>query len=463
MAGEALNVAVVGHTNTGKTSLMRTLLRDTQFGEVRDAPATTRHVEAAQLLVDDQPVLCLYDTPGLEDASGILDWLELNPGERGEGASAIRRFLADPAAGMRFEQEAKVLRQLMASDVGLYVIDAREPVLPKYRDELAVLSQCARPLLPLLNYVSAESADTQTWRSALAELGLHAVVAFDTVVFDAAGERALFEKLISVLDAHREPLSRLLALREREARLRLETACQLIADMLIDVAAALVVLPEGDGDAAARAWQQLQDRVREREQVCIDRLLELFAFGGVEHALTRLPLEQGRWELDLFTPEAMREYGVQTGKGLGVGAAAGLAVDALSAGLTLGAGTATGAAIGAVIANRRGLVRRLWHRALGQMELRIDDATLRVLALRELALLKALERRGHGAVAPVATGQVADKAPLERLRGERLPADVDRARVRPDWSALNREVYRSESVSRAEASRRLGRLLLAER
>ena len=46
---EALKLAVVGHTNTGKTSLLRTLLRDMYFGEVKNAPATTRHVEKAMI------------------------------------------------------------------------------------------------------------------------------------------------------------------------------------------------------------------------------------------------------------------------------------------------------------------------------------------------------------------------------------------------------------------------------
>ncbi|HLS42613.1 MAG TPA: GTPase, partial [Paenalcaligenes sp.] len=40
----ALRLAVVGHTNTGKTSLLRTLTRDANFGEVRNSPGTTRHV-----------------------------------------------------------------------------------------------------------------------------------------------------------------------------------------------------------------------------------------------------------------------------------------------------------------------------------------------------------------------------------------------------------------------------------
>ncbi|MEK6736942.1 MAG: GTPase, partial [Pseudomonadota bacterium] len=44
-----LNIAVVGHTNTGKTSLIRTMLRSTEFGMIEDAAGTTRHVEQATI------------------------------------------------------------------------------------------------------------------------------------------------------------------------------------------------------------------------------------------------------------------------------------------------------------------------------------------------------------------------------------------------------------------------------
>ncbi len=148
-----LKLAVVGHTNVGKTSLLRTLLRDVGFGEVSHRPSTTRHVEGARLSVDGEALLELYDTPGLEDAIALLEHLERleRPGERLDGPARIGRFLDSTEARQRFEQEAKVLRQLLASDAGLYVIDAREPVLAKYKDELAVLAGCGKPLLPVLN------------------------------------------------------------------------------------------------------------------------------------------------------------------------------------------------------------------------------------------------------------------------------------------------------------------------
>lgn len=57
-----LKLAVVGHTNVGKTSLLRTLTRDVGFGEVSHRPSTTRHVEGARLSVDGEALLELYDT-----------------------------------------------------------------------------------------------------------------------------------------------------------------------------------------------------------------------------------------------------------------------------------------------------------------------------------------------------------------------------------------------------------------
>ena len=64
-ASAALTLAVVGHTNTGKTSLLRTLTRDTEFGQVSNSPGTTRHVEGARLTVDGEALVELFDTPGM--------------------------------------------------------------------------------------------------------------------------------------------------------------------------------------------------------------------------------------------------------------------------------------------------------------------------------------------------------------------------------------------------------------
>lgn len=179
----ALRLAVVGHTNTGKTSLLRTLTRDANFGEVRNSPGTTRHVEGVRLSIDDTPVVELFDTPGIEDSMALLEYVErlAQPGERLDGPSGLRRFLEMPEAVGRFEQEARVLRQLLASDAGLYVIDVRDPVLAKHEDELHILARSGKPILPVLNFIRSPEQRIDEWRSALATVGLHAIAEFDTV------------------------------------------------------------------------------------------------------------------------------------------------------------------------------------------------------------------------------------------------------------------------------------------
>ncbi|VFT45005.1 GTPase SAR1 [Pseudomonas aeruginosa] len=263
---EPLILAVVGHTNTGKTSLLRTLTRDRGFGEVSHRPSTTRHVEGARLSVDGEALLELYDTPGLEDAIALLDYLDAleRPGERLDGPERMARLLDSNEARGRFEQEAKVVRQLLASDAGLYVIDAREPVLAKYRDELAVLAGCGRPLLPVLNFVASPQHREEEWRAALARLGLHALVRFDSVAPPLDGERRLYESLALLLERARPQLDRLIADHETQAAARLRAGQRLIAELLVDVAACRRLVPGGES-AVQEATRDLHQQVRKRE------------------------------------------------------------------------------------------------------------------------------------------------------------------------------------------------------
>src|SRR5690625_5348371 len=123
----SLRIAVVGHTNTGKTSLLRTLTRNRKFGQVQASPGTTRRGEGVHSDLAPLGQLLLYDTPGIEDSMALLDYIErlVEADQRVEGPERIRRFLDSPEAQGRFEQEARVLTQLMHSEAALYVIDVR--------------------------------------------------------------------------------------------------------------------------------------------------------------------------------------------------------------------------------------------------------------------------------------------------------------------------------------------------
>lgn len=455
---EPLKLAVVGHTNVGKTSLLRTLTRDVGFGEVSPRPSTTRRVEGARLSVDGAALLELYDTPGLEDAIALLEYLErLNkPGERLDPPDRVARFLDSSEARQRFEQEAKVLRQLLVSDAGLYVLDAREPVLSKYRDELAVLVMCGKPLLPVLNFVASSGHREQEWRDALARLGLHALVRFDSVAPPVDGERRLYESLGLLLESAEAQLQRLILDQEAKARARRQAAAESIAGLLLDVAACRHSAP-AQAELAQNAIRALHDVVRQREQACVEALLRLYAFRLEDARAGELPLLNGRWGADLFNQETLKQFGIKVGGGLAAGAAAGAAVDLMLGGASLGGMALLGAAIGGAAQTARNYGSRLAARFQGQRELSVDDAILRLLALRQLQLLKALEARGHAAVDAIQVD-----APTEQVwREGKLPDALAKARGRPEWSSLNSSP-RLQQPERQTQLQRLAQQLMIE-
>lgn len=473
-ASTPLRLAVVGHTNTGKTSLLRTLTRNPHFGEVYDSPGTTRHVEGARLRIDDHTAVELYDTPGMEDSMALLDYIDqlTEGGERLDGPDQIARFLDSPESQGRFEQEARVLRALMACDAGLYVIDTRDPVLAKHKDELVLLARCGHPLMPVLNFTHRPRQRLDEWRDAMARLGLHATVEFDTVAPALDGETQLYDKLSVLLDRHADLLQKLRDNGVEQRRQRRRDASRLIAELVVDIAAWRSISPT-DTDAVEAATRFLRNTVREREHMCVQALLKRYNFDRTTFPAHQLPLQGERWEMDLFNPHALRQMGIQVTKGMAAGAMAGATVDALTAGISLGAATLLGAAAGGIWQGADKWGRRLVSRLKGFHEITVDDHVLRLLIVRQLALLDALERRGHAAQAPIllATDEpdsaavpgpqdtdhtpVTDTAP--DFRSAPLPDEVLAARAHPAWSALANDY--TPSQRREQAVNALARVL----
>jgi hypothetical protein len=435
-----VGIAVVGHTNTGKTSLLRTLTRDAGFGTVSDRPATTRDVQGVALLADGEPAVALFDTPGLEDAMGLSEQLRLHHADAADPVAAIEAFLGSDHDAGRFEQEAKVLRQMLRSDAALYVVDAREPVLAKHREELRLLAACGKPLMPVLNFVAGSDADAGAWKDALARLGLHVLAEFDTVVYDHDAEQSVFDKLGTLLEARRANFTRLAAARRRERTALIDAACRAIAELLIDAAGARV---RGSIDTDPQALSaQLQERVRAAEQRCVETLLDLFRFELGTFRPPDLPLQHGRWQFDAFDPETLRRLGIRTGSAAAAGGAAGLAIDAAVGGMSLGAATALGAGIGAGYSALRSFGRPWLDRLRGHQALALEEATLALLAARQMLLLRALLRRGHASQDALQTGD-SRGWPAVAVRQATL-----RCRAQTQWSRLGDGGPPPESVAR---------------
>ena len=433
---QTLSLAVVGHTNTGKTSLMRTLLRDSRFGEVKNAAATTRHVAQAALGDGVETWLYLHDTPGLEDAGGVLDWLEENTSPQHEGIERLQQFLDSPAAQNEWAQEAKVLRQVLASDAALYVVDAREDVLPKYKDELTVLSWCAKPVMPVFNFIHGQNMDE--WQTLLARRSLHVSSRFDTVAFDFSGEMVLWQQLATLL-GQPPALSALTAFRQQEWQQLERQAYVLVAQFLVDAAAC--VRQFEDKSRSQAVLEEMQAAVAAHESSLHQQLFALYRFYYSDADIQGQQVLRA-FRQNPFDAELLKDYGIRTGKAAATGALLGLGVDALTLGTALGLGATIGGELGGLAGNWQ-----LLYDKLQVIEtLMIDNATLTLLAARSQHLLQTLKSRGHAATNSVV---LQDKVALP-WKADALPKVLQQARLQPKWSALNPS-YEPQSRKRQEA------------
>ena len=460
---QPLDIAVVGHTNVGKTSLLRTLVRQRDFGQVCDSAGTTRHVESIDLRIHGTSAVRYFDTPGLEDSVALHHYLKSLPGDLPTPVERVRAFLRGPEAQAAFEQEAKVLRKLLEADAAIYVIDCREDVLPKYRCEIEILSACAKPVMPVLNFVRSPGNQAKAWRETLAAYHLHASVLFDAVAPFVGAERQLYEDLGVLLRERRPQLQAIIDDLAQQAQDRRSAASQLVASVLVSAAAMRREAPQAelaDPERKSVLLRAFRQTLTTQVAACVQAVLAVYGFRPGDAEVASVPWSSGRWEADLFHPQTLKDAGQKLGTGAAVGAAVGLAADVALAGLSLGTGTALGAAVGGLASQGWSQVpRKIANRMRRIDELTLEDEVLQLLATSLVRLCAALEQRGHAALERLSIDAQAspDSTVPGASVGLALLASLAPARSHPDWelaSVGSTGIFSIFSASSAPDARR---------
>jgi hypothetical protein len=207
-----LHVSLISHTNVGKTTLARTLLRR-DVGEVFDQAHVTDLAEAHTLIrTGDGATLTLWDTPGFGDSFRI--WKRLRQSDR-----AIVGFLTrlwDRFTDRPFwcSQQA-ILNVRDHAEVVLYLANAAEdPDEAAYiRPEIEILQWLRKPILVLLNQTgpprgaAAEAAEIGRWQKHFADFAAGSeVIAFDAFARCWVQEETLWRKIRDLLPVDRRPL-----------------------------------------------------------------------------------------------------------------------------------------------------------------------------------------------------------------------------------------------------------------
>ncbi len=354
-ASDIVTLSLISHTNAGKTTLARTLLRQ-DVGEVRDAAHVTLFNESYKLLEQDARLLRLWDTPGFGDSARLLKRLQRERNPILWFISQTWDRLTDKPLWCS-QQALKNVRE--EADVVLYLVNATEPpeVAAYIPPEMQILGWVGKPVLVLLNQTgpaqeaSLEEAEVHAWHEHLKQWPIvREVLCLDAFARCWVQENRLMDSLAPLVseakaDAFKH-LRRAWHQRNEEVfRQSSRTLAELLTAAVVD---GIEVRGEtlwerigiGRGELNKEyqdAREQLATRLADRLMLATNQLIELHGLEGeAARRLGRLTQEQ--FHLPAQVPEAIWSV---VGSVAG-GAMGGLIADLKMGGMTFGGGALVG-------------------------------------------------------------------------------------------------------------------------
>ena len=363
-----VTISLISHTNVGKTTLARTLLRR-DVGEVLDQAHVTDRSERYTLIETDGARLCLWDTPGLGNTVRLMARLRRESSPVGW----LLRQVWDRIADRPLWSSQQAIRNARdEADAILYLVNAAEdPVQAAYvGEELDLLTWIGCPVLLLLNQTGpalpmlpGEGGEAEVgrlealWRAHTARWPIvRDVLALDAFSRCWVQEGVLFGRLEPLLpEAHRPALRTCAAAWTERNVTILRASIEQMAAYLAAAAIDRETLPPAERSSLPRlpgltpaparlAMDRLRERLEARTRELVDGLV-------IAHGL------EGRSTLSLI--EQMESFAVvgqewlTPGRGAVIGGAVsgavgGLAADVGLGGLTFGGGAVLGAILGAL-------------------------------------------------------------------------------------------------------------------
>ena len=238
------HLSLISHTNVGKTTLARTLLRR-DVGDIRDGAHVTDAATGYTLIESAAgDALRLWDTPGFGDSARLLRRLRRSDNPLGWLLTQVWDRYADRPF---FSSQLAVRNVRDEADVVLYLVNAAEdPAGAGYLDpEMQILGWTGKPVLVLLNQLGAprpaeqERADIERWAAHLAGYPwVRGTLAFDAFARCWIQEHALLERIAAALpEGARETFARLAAAWRARNEEVFRRSVDVLADELAAVAA----------------------------------------------------------------------------------------------------------------------------------------------------------------------------------------------------------------------------------
>lgn len=361
---EKIVLSLISHTNAGKTTLLRTLLRE-DIGEIGDRAHVTVESKPYELIRNDDGsgTLELWDTPGFgANLAKLAGRLRRQKNPIGWIMHQVWDRRQDPS--LFFSQQA--LRNVQEeADVVLYIIDmSQKPEQVGYVDaEMEVLSLLGKPVIAILNQTGHPAPEAaRTRENAIRQLLAQYSAAREVMTLDAftrcwVQEYRLLDFAARLVEPGRLKLAKSLlrTWRKRQQSVFSESAervASLFADSVTDSEAfsqsnlfgrvKQLLNRSTRTDEFDRLQAAMYERLKQRTE---ETLNELIALHGIDGTTAREFSEAAR-EQFAASGGKVDELLASIGGGTLTGLVGGVVLDLASHGISFGSGAAIGAVLG---------------------------------------------------------------------------------------------------------------------
>jgi hypothetical protein len=413
---QTVTLSLISHTNVGKTTLARTLLRR-DIGEVRDQPHVTDLSEAHVMIETAQGnTLLLWDTPGFGDTARLLRRLKLSGNPIGWVLTQVwDRFTDRP---LWCSQQA-IRNVQQDADLVLYLVNAAEtPEEAGYVSmEMEILNWIGKPVLVLLNQTGPyrsqqqDRMEEENWKAHLRPFPIaKEVLSLDAFARCWVQEHRLLDLVESLLSEEKRKMFPDLRQAWRAKNLEIfqrsiQALARQIALACIDreelerktwadkVRGFFISLDTTDRNQLSdkkRAMRNLSGRLEKNIRGTVNELIRLHSLEGEAAGEILRHLKE-----DYSTTQPVDEGFSALLGGIFSGALGGLAADIAAGGLTFGGGALVGAILGAASA---GGLTKGYNLARGELTpvVRWSPAILEGLVKSSLLQYLAVAHFGRG-------------------------------------------------------------------
>lgn len=350
MALDIPRLAIMGHPNAGKSSVVATLTENDRIAIDKRAGTTTES-DVYPVVIDGQTVIEFIDTPGFQNPSAILEWFQLHGGQSDLAAAFVSAHRNNPL----FAHDCALLEPVAAGAGIILVVDGSKRIKEKDRVEIELLRLTARPRMAILNNLTRQSRHLEQWQNTLSK-GFNSVREFNAHRATYAERIKLLNALKSIDQRWEQRLEQTIDAFERDWERRTDQAATTILDLLREALAFRytesvknnkLVFQSGRDQVKAEVMAAFEDGLRTLEIKAQEQIRANF-----HHNVWNVSADSilGR---DLLSEDVNQTLGISKRQlamvGMATGAASGAAIDIAAAGSSLGAAAFLGAAAGGML------------------------------------------------------------------------------------------------------------------